>query len=447
MRKTVAFITLGCKVNQYETDGMAQQLKEAGYELCSYEEGADVTIINTCAVTNMAQRKSRQMMSRARKKNPNTILVAAGCYIQNAEKELEDLKEVDMFLGNNQKNEIVAFLEEYQKHHQSNPQAKADTHIIDINHTDAYEEFSIASTKENTRAYVKIQDGCNQFCSYCIIPYVRGRVRSRAAKDILQETKKLVDQGYQEIVLTGIHISSYGVDQKNEETLLTLLCQLHEIEGLKRIRLSSLEPRIMTPEFVAKIAQMPKICPHFHLSLQSGTDATLKRMNRHYTTKEYADIVALLRQYYTDPAITTDVIVGFPGETRVDFEQTYDYLAALQLYEMHIFKYSIREGTNAAKMPDQVDGSSKHERSEALLAMTKKNKAAFEEKFLGKEEEVLFEEEIQIADKTYFVGHTTRYVKVALEKTKDRMDADNILHQIVTVHLYDRLNEQYLLGE
>ena len=450
--KTVAFITLGCKVNQYETDGMAQQLKEAGYTLCSYEEGADVTIINTCAVTNMAQRKSRQMMSRARKKNPDTVLVAAGCYIQNAEKELEELKEVDMFLGNNQKNEIVPFLEAYFANRKETKAVNAhsgEKHIIDINHTSEYEEFSIASTKEHTRAYVKIQDGCNQFCSYCIIPYVRGRVRSRKAKEIVKETKNLIAQGYKEIVLTGIHISSYGVDQPEEGNLLQLLCRLHDLEGIERIRLGSLEPRIITDEFVAQIAQMPKICPHFHLSLQSGADATLKSMNRHYTTGEYADKVRLIREYYENPAVTTDVIVGFPGETRADFEQTYDYLNELHLYEMHIFKYSIREGTNAAKMPNQVDGTIKQERSEALLNMTARQKKAFEEQFLGSQEAVLFEEKIVVDKEEYYVGHTTRYLKVvvAASMAEVQLKPEQILNQIHVVRLKKHLDNDHIMGE
>ena len=434
--KTVALITLGCKVNQYETDGMAQKLKEAGYQIVPLETGADITIVNTCAVTNMAQRKSRQMMSRAKKKNPDTILVAAGCYIQNAEKTLDELKEVDIFLGNNQKHEIVKYIEEYLKSHSQT------SHLIDINHTSEYEEFSLASTAEHTRAYVKIQDGCNQFCSYCIIPYVRGRVRSRNSDDIVKEAKKLVKDGYQEIVLTGIHISSYGVDKPEEGDLLSLLKKLHEIESLKRIRLGSLEPRIITTEFVQAIVSMPKICPHFHLSLQSGTDATLKRMNRHYTCEEYAQKVALLRKYYTLPAITTDVIVGFPGESEEDFEQTYRYLETLNLYEMHIFKYSVREGTNAAKMPDQIDGSIKQKRSEALLELTQRQKKDYEEHFLGEVEEVLFEEVIEQNGESYVVGHTMRYVKVAVKKSEK-----NIINCICPVKLQSRLNKDYIFGE
>ena len=451
-QKTVAFITLGCKVNQYETDGMAQQLKEAGYELVSQEAGADVTIINTCAVTNIAQRKSRQMMSRARKKNPNTVLVAAGCYIQNAEKELDALKEVDLFLGNNQKNEIVSFLNAYFANRNAehpNSVTEAHKHIIDINHTSEYEEFSIASTKEHTRAYVKIQDGCNQFCSYCIIPYVRGRVRSRKAEDIVNETKKLMQQGYKEIVLTGIHISSYGVDRQEEGNLLTLLSRLQAIDGIERIRLGSLEPRIITREFVSQIAKMPKICPHFHLSLQSGSDVTLKRMNRHYTTKEYEERVELLREYYKNPALTTDVIVGFPGETRIDFEQTYDYLERLNLYEMHIFKYSIREGTNAAKMPDQVDGSIKQERSERLLAMTARHQKAYQEMFLNTVEDVLFEEKIKLDEREYYVGHTTRYLKVVIsaEDAGCMQEENQILNHILAVRLKSQLDADHILGE
>lgn len=336
--RTVAFLTLGCKVNQYETDGMAQLLEKAGYRVVTLEEGADVTIVNTCAVTNIAERKSRQMMRRAKEKNKNTVLVAAGCYIQNVENTLEELPEVDLFLGNNQKNHIVAFLEEYFHNQQR------CNHRIDVNHTSEYEEFSIGATREHTRAYVKIQDGCNQFCSYCIIPYVRGRVRSRELEDIIKEVEQLAVEGYREIVLTGIHISSYGVDWKEREiTLLTLLQRLQLVDGIERIRLGSLEPSVITEEFVTGIAGLPKICPHFHLSLQSGCDATLKRMNRHYTTAQYRKKCELLRQQYGNPALTTDVIVGFPGETEEEFEATCAFLEKLNLYEMHVFKYSIRD--------------------------------------------------------------------------------------------------------
>lgn len=409
--RTVAFLTLGCKVNQYETDGMAQLLEKAGYRVVTLEEGADVTIVNTCAVTNIAERKSRQMMRRAKEKNKNTVLVAAGCYIQNVENTLEELPEVDLFLGNNQKNHIVAFLEEYFHNQQR------CNHRIDVNHTSEYEEFSIGATREHTRAYVKIQDGCNQFCSYCIIPYVRGRVRSRELEDIIKEVEQLAVEGYREIVLTGIHISSYGVDWKEREiTLLTLLQRLQLVDGIERIRLGSLEPSVITEEFVTGIAGLPKICPHFHLSLQSGCDATLKRMNRHYTTAQYRKKCELLRQQYGNPALTTDVIVGFPGETEEEFEATCAFLEKLNLYEMHVFKYSIREGTNAAKMPAQVDGNEKHKRSERLLAMTRQQKKRFEEEFIGTEEEILIEEEKQIGGNLYYVGHTRHYLNVAVPK-------------------------------
>ncbi len=405
-QKTVSFITLGCKVNQYESDGMAELLKKAGYKIVPDQTPSDVTVVNTCAVTNIASRKSRQMMHRAKKRNPDTVLVAAGCYIQSMEKELEQLPEVDIFLGNNQKNEIVAFLQEYFAGRGES------THLIDINHSSSYEEFSIGATKEHTRAYVKIQDGCNQFCSYCIIPYVRGRVRSRQMEDILKEAVTLAMDGYEELVLTGIHISSYGVDMTPKRDLLTLLKELHKVNGIKRIRLGSLEPGIITESFVEAISNMPKICPHFHLSLQSGAEATLKRMNRKYTAKQYREKCELLRRYYDDPALTTDVIVGFPGETDEEFEETYAYLKALQLYEIHVFPYSVREGTVAAKMPDQVDGKVKKQRLNRLLALTRQQKCEYEAGFDPNELSVLYEETVEIDGEKYEVGHSPNYIKV-----------------------------------
>ncbi len=407
--KTVSFLTLGCKVNQYESDGMAEMLRTAGYEIVAFEEAADYTVINTCAVTNIASRKSRQMMSRAKKINPDTVLIACGCYVQSVEDALNELPIVDIFLGNNQKNEIVRFIEEYEANHER------QNHILDINSESSYESFAVARPAEHTRAYVKVQDGCNRFCTYCIIPYVRGRVRSRKLDDVIAEVKTLAASGFKEIVVTGIHVTSYGMDIEDENVnFTTLLVKLNEIDGIERIRMGSLEPNVITPEFIKTIVKLDKVCPHFHLSLQSGADATLKRMNRHYTTLEYEEGVRLIRQNYDRPAITTDVIVGFPGESEEEFLETYRYLDKINLYEMHIFPYSKRRGTKAEVMPDQVDGNTRAKRAELLRRMSASHKAYFEELFIGEEEEVLIEEPIVIDGVTYYVGHTKRYVKVAV---------------------------------
>ena len=340
-----ALHNLGCKVNGYETDAMQQILEDAGYEIVDFSEKADVYIINTCTVTNMADRKSRQMLHRARKQNPDAIVVAAGCYAQESAEELKRETGVDILLGNNQKGGLLQAIRQFE---QERTQVVC---VTDISGSTEYEQLSVVKTAEHTRAYIKVQDGCNQFCSYCIIPYARGRVRSRSAEDIIKETENLAEAGYREVVLTGIHISSYGIDfMEEKENLLSLLRKLHEVEGIERIRLSSLEPRIVTEEFVKGIVELPKICPHFHLSLQSGCNTVLKRMNRHYTAEEYAAGVNLLRRYYEHPAITTDIIVGFPQETEEEFEQTAAFTDEIAFYETHIFKYSMREGTRAAAM-------------------------------------------------------------------------------------------------
>ncbi len=433
---TASFLTLGCKVNQYESDGMAELLKKAGYEVVPFGEAADVTVVNTCAVTNIASRKSRQMLNRAKKVNPDTVLVACGCYVQSVDDVLEAMPEVDIFLGNNQKNHIVSYLEEYQKNH-----AKQN-HIIDINHESAYESFAISNTVNNSRAYVKVQDGCNRFCTYCIIPYVRGRVRSRDIDDVANEVKSLAASGFKEIVVTGIHVTSYGMDIEDPDINFTnLLVRLNEIDGIERIRLSSLEPNSVTEEFVNTVAGLDKVCPHFHLSLQSGCDETLKRMNRHYTTKEYRDGVELLRRVFDKPAITTDVIVGFPGESEDEFRSTFDYLSDIELYEMHIFPYSRRKGTIADTMPDQINGNVKHERSEKLRRLNAMNKERFEDSFIGSEVEVLIEEKVDIDGKCYLVGHSRRYVKVAVEAGDE-----TLVGRIVTVSIDRRLNSEYMLA-
>ena len=345
--KSVALHNLGCKVNGYEMDVMQQMLQECGYKIVPFDETADIYIVNTCTVTNIADRKSRQMLHRAKKRNPGAVVVAVGCYVQTTENAAEQDDAIDLAIGNNRKKDLVSILEEYLNNREC-----SET-VIDINHTDEYEEMMLTRTAEHTRAYIKIQDGCNQFCSYCIIPYARGRVRSRREEDILREVRGIVAAGYQEIVLTGIHISSYGMD-RGDPQLLTLLSKLNEIEGLMRIRLGSLEPRIVTEEFVARISAMPKICPHFHLSLQSGCDTVLNRMNRHYTSGEYFRTTEIIRKYYPNPAITTDVIVGFPGETEEEFRLTEQFVQDVNIYEIHIFKYSKRKGTRAAAMDGQI---------------------------------------------------------------------------------------------
>lgn len=422
MRKA-ALHNLGCKVNSYETEAMQQLLENAGYEIVPFTEGADVYIINTCSVTNIADRKSRQMLHRAKKMNPNAVVVAAGCYVQAAGEELKKDEAVDLVVGNNKKTELVSILEEYFAC--TGEMEELET-VIDINDTREYENLSIDRIADHTRAFIKVQDGCNQFCSYCIIPYTRGRVRSRKPGEVVEEIKRLTASGFQEVVLTGIHLSSYGKDFPEGErlSLLDLIQAIHEVEGLKRIRLGSLEPRIVTEEFAQALAQLPKMCPHFHLSLQSGCDATLKRMNRRYNTEEYLECCRVLRRAFHNPAITTDVIVGFPGETKEEFEETRKYLESIRFYEMHVFKYSRRNGTKAADMPDQVEESIKAERSNILLGLEKEMSLEYRKSFLGTEAEVLMEEEFQWDGKNYMIGHTMEYVKAAVpfeEGLKGRM--------------------------
>lgn len=426
--KKAALHNLGCKVNAYETEAMQELLEQAGYEIVPFKEGADIYIINTCTVTNMADRKSRQMLHRARKMNPDAIIVAAGCYVQTKDEE-EKLDEcIDIVIGNNRKKDIVEILEEYEGKKQT-----VQKDVIDINHTKEYEELHLSKTAEHTRAYLKVQDGCNQFCTYCIIPYARGRVRSRRKKDVVEEVKNLVKNGYQEVVLTGIHLSSYGVDFEEAEDLLSLILAVHEVEGLKRIRLGSLEPRIITEKFVQTISGLGKICPHFHLSLQSGCNATLKRMNRKYTAEEYYEKCELLRKYFEHPALTTDVIVGFPGETEEEFQQSMSFVDKVNFYETHIFKYSKREGTKAAVMPDQVPEQVKTVRSNQLLALNEKKQKEFEQYYLGKSVEVLMEEEIEKDGKYFQTGHTKEYIRIAVESE------ENWQNKLVNVKIDDHL--------
>ena len=436
MRKA-AFHNLGCKVNSYETEAMQQLLEDAGYEIVPFREGADVYIINTCSVTNVADRKSRQMLHRAKKMNPSAAVVAVGCYVQAAGAELKKDEAVDLIVGNNQKKDLVQILDDYFADHENSGE------ILDIGHSQEYEELHIRRIADHTRAFIKVQDGCNQFCSYCIIPYTRGRVRSRRPEDIEREVRGIAEAGYKEIVLTGIHLSSYGVDFKDEqkENLLTLIKRLDQIPGIERLRLGSLEPRIVTREFAKELARMRTICPHFHLSLQSGCDATLKRMNRRYNAAEYQACCEILREEFDNPAITTDVIVGFPGETEEEFAETERFLKAIHFYEMHIFKYSRRAGTRAADMPDQVPEGIKSVRSDILLALEKQQSLEYRGRFLGTEEEILLEEPIEIDGTKYMMGHTRQYVKGAVPYE------EGLKNKTVKGIFTKALNEEVLLLE
>ena len=433
--KKAALHNLGCKVNAYETEAMQHLLEEAGYEIVPFTQKADVYVINTCSVTNMADRKSRQMLHKAKKNNPDSIVVAAGCYVQTSEKEVLNDLSVDIVIGNDRKHDLVRLLDEYSL------DSVNDT-VDDINDgKHDFEELFIDQTKEHTRAFIKVQDGCNQFCSYCIIPYARGRVRSRRFENVIAEVERLAANGFKEVVLTGIHLSSYGVDFEEATGLLELIQAVNAVKGIERIRLGSLEPKIVTEHFASELSKLDKICPHFHLSLQSGCDATLKRMNRKYTTKEYERGCEFLRKYFVHPAITTDVIVGFPGETEEEFEQTEAYLEHIHFYEMHIFKYSKRKGTRAAVMPDQIDEQVKAVRSEKLIALGHDMSKEFRKFYIGKNEEVLFEEKAVIGDKEYFVGYTKEYVKVA-KKTDE-----NLENQIVSGRISGMLTDEILLFE
>lgn len=472
-RKTVAFLTLGCKVNSYETQGIKKLFEEEDYSVVEFHEKADVYVINTCTVTNIADRKSRQMLHKARKMNEDAIVMAVGCYAQAAGEQLKEDEAIDIVVGNNRKKDIIHILKAYIADNTIDS-------IIDISGNIEYEDLEILDVSEKTRAYIKIQDGCNQFCSYCIIPYARGRVRSRFAKSILREAKNLVEKGYQEIVLTGIHLSSYGIDFKKEggdmETadvkaadisvpeeeidgldafirepgdyepgtnyyLLDLIKQLDQIEGLKRIRLGSLEPRIVTESFVKGLSELETICPHFHLSLQSGCNSTLKRMNRKYTTEVYLEKCLLLRKYFTNPAITTDIIVGFPGETAEEFEQTKEYLRNIQFAQMHIFKFSPRKGTRAANMTDPVKEEIKAERSNELLHLAEEMSDTYKRSFIGKTEKLLVEEETLIEGETYQIGHNERYLKLAVKSEK------SLTNQILSVKVKEFLNKEMMFCE
>lgn len=439
MGNKVALHNLGCKVNAYEIEAMQQLLEEAGYEIVPFEPGADIYVINTCTVTNIADRKSRQMLHKAKKMNPEAIVVATGCYVQTGGEKLEKDEAIDLVLGNNQKINIVEALAEYAENKPGH-----GSHVIKINQTKEYEELSIDHTAEHVRAYIKVQDGCNQFCTYCIIPYARGRVRSRNIESVLKEVRALAEKGYKEVVLTGIHLSSYGVDfpEEKKETLLSLIRAVHEIEGIRRIRLGSLEPGIVTREFAEGIAALPKVCPHFHLSLQSGCDETLERMNRRYRSGEYRERCELLREVYGNPALTTDVIVGFPQESEEEFRKSYDFVDSIRFYETHIFKYSRRQGTKAAAMDGQLTEVEKSFRSEKMIELHHRHAGDYEKSMLGKNLEVLIEEEYTKDGRTWYLGHSREYIKTAVPKS----EAYGV-NDIVIVKAEGFLEEHIMTGE
>lgn len=443
MKRTAAFLSLGCKVNSYETEAMRTMFENAGYDIVDFKTSADVYVVNTCTVTNIADRKSRQMLHQAKKRNPNAIIAAVGCYVQASEETLIADSAVDLVIGNNKKSDIVIMVERCL-----NTSNKEEL-VVDINEEKDYEELNVITTMEKTRAFIKIQDGCNRFCSYCIIPYVRGRVRSRKEEEILAEIKGLVSKGYKEIVLTGIHISSYGTDQqdtdilndKDDMPLASLLLKVGQIEGLERIRLGSLEPRIISEEFLQAITSVKQFCPHFHLSLQSGSDSVLQRMNRRYSAQEYSDRVELIKRFFEHPSFTTDVIVGFPGESEDEFIETMEFVKKIGFSHIHVFKYSKRAGTKAAVMPGQISEEVKNHRSNELIALSETMAKEYKELFVGKIEKILFEEEIQFEGKIYQVGHNERYLKLAVLSELD------LSNQILQVKICNILTEELMLCE
>ena len=435
MRKA-ALHNLGCKVNSYETEAMTQLLKKAGYEIVSFQDQADVYIINTCSVTNMADRKSRQMLHKAKKQNPNAVVVATGCYVQTAtEKVAQDLS-IDLVVGNNRKKDIVEILNEYYAEKEAGEQVKEE-YVIDINHTDEYEDLEISTVTEHTRAHLKIQDGCNNFCSYCIIPYARGRIRSRTMESIKAELERLSASGFKEIVLTGINLSCYD---DNGKKLIDVIEMADNVNGIERIRLGSLDPEVVTEDFVERLGKVKKICPHFHFSLQSGCDKTLKAMNRHYTSDEYYEKCQLIRKYIDNPAFTTDVIVGFPGETEEDYISSREFVKKVKFAELHVFKYSKRDGTVAAKMPNQIDEKIKTLRSEDLIKTGEELTKEFRQAKIGQDTTVLFEEKILLDNKEYWVGHTVDYIKIAVPE-KETLEG-----QIRKVNVKDFLTNEIMLA-
>lgn len=428
-KKTVAFYTLGCKVNQYETNAMKQKFIEKDYEIVDFEEVADVYVVNTCTVTNMSDRKSRQIIRRAKETNKNSLLVVTGCYAQVAKDELEKIEDIDIVIGNQEKKDIVTFVEEKQK--------EKIEKVSDILYEKSFAEFGASTYTDKTRAVIKVQDGCDRFCSYCIIPYARGRIRSRKPEEVIAEIEKLAKKGIKEVVITGIHLASYGKEYKPNISLLELLEDINKIDGIERIRLGSLEPTLMTKEFIEGLVKLEKICDHFHLSLQSGCDETLKRMNRRYTAREFEEGIKIIRNNFPNVSLTTDVIVGFPGETEEEFSKTYEFLERIKFYKMHVFKYSQRKGTKAAVMQNQITGEVKEERSNKLIEVSNKNQKEQNQKYIGKEIDVLFEEQ----DGEYIKGHTTNYIMVYV-KSDDKALEDTIRK----VKLTNALDE-HLIGE
>ncbi|MBR3254692.1 MAG: tRNA (N(6)-L-threonylcarbamoyladenosine(37)-C(2))-methylthiotransferase MtaB [Clostridia bacterium] len=422
----VAFITLGCKVNQYETNAMCEEFIKHNYQIVDKEENADICVVNTCTVTNMSDRKSRQMLRRVKEINPQAIIVACGCYVQVAKEELEQMSEIDLVLGNNEKKEIVKYVEDFIAQKQ-----KIEL-VEDVMHQKEYIDFGNVTFTEKTRAVIKVQDGCDRFCAYCIIPYARGKVRSRNPESVIAEITKIAKEGIKEVVITGIHVASYGKDFKNDYKLIDLLEEINKIDGIERIRLGSIEPLLITPEFLDRLTKLEKICHHFHLSLQSGCDETLKRMNRRYTTEQFSNIVKLLRDTYNDVILTTDIIVGFPEETDEEFEKTYKFLSGIKFYKMHVFKYSPRKGTPAAKNKNQVDGNIKEQRSKKLIELSNKNESEYNKKLIGKKVTVLFEEE----KKGLYKGHTQNYILVYCESN------ENLENQMIEVNCTKIENNQ-----
>lgn len=439
MKKKAALHNLGCKVNAYELEAIQQMLEQQGYEIVPFAPGADIYIINTCTVTNIADRKSRQMLHKAKKMNPDAVVVACGCYVQAAGEKLEQDSAIDLVVGNNKKKEIPAILKEYFREKEEG-RSGSGTWVTDMTHNREYETLSISRTAEHTRAFIKVQDGCNQFCTYCIIPYARGRVRSRRSEDVLEEVRRLAESGCQEVVLTGIHLSSYGVDLEEGQNLLALIRTIHAVDGIRRIRLGSLEPGIITEEFAEAIAALPKVCPHFHLSLQSGCDTVLERMNRRYRSEEYMEKCRLLRRVYDRPALTTDVIVGFPGETEEEFEASRAFVEEVNFFETHIFKYSRREGTRAAAMPDQIPEQEKTRRSHILLELNERRRQEYMESFLGEEKEVLLEEKVELDGKNWWVGYTREYLKAIVPD-----DGKNRANEMISVRFSQIYHREYLL--
>ena len=451
--RTIAFHNLGCKVNSYETDAMAQKCIEKGYKIVDFEQKSDIYVVNTCSVTNIADRKSRQMLHKAKKQNPDSVVVAVGCFVQANPEEVAKDEAIDLIVGNNKKKDLFEILEEYLNQRSESKDLQGTT-ITDVHHCD-YEELKISKSEEHSRVFVKIQDGCDRYCTYCIIPYVRGNLRSRKPEDVVKEIEEIAANGYREVVITGIHLSSYGKDflkdgkpsldyTGNADYLIDLLKDINEIKGIDRIRIGSFEPMILSEDFVAKLSKINKLCPHFHISLQSGCDSVLKRMNRHYNTEQFYEKTVLLREYFPDCALTTDVIVGFPGETEEEFEETYEYLTKIKFFETHIFPYSRRKGTVADRMPDQLTMNEKKERVSKLLELDAKLSTEFRKSKLGETTDIVVEETKVIDGKEYLVGHTPEYIMCAINTGNNNLD---LIGQKAEILLKSMLNDEIVYGE